>query len=95
MLSQKSTRDLIAYLDAHVPDGCDDYFFAENFVESVIDEARDFCDIGFLMDRFREDEFVPTEAQLNHLLELILAMVNDVPKWTNNGWSPNELPQDV
>lgn len=95
MFSKESTRDLIAYLDAHVPDGRDDYFFAEDFVESVIGEARDFCDIGFLMDRFREDGFVPTEAQLNRLLELILAMVNDVPKWTNNGWSSAELPRNV
>ena len=95
MFTRKSAQNLAVYLDSHVPDGCDDYFFAEKVVGEIIWQARDFVDIPYLLDWLNEEGFEPTEAQLNRLLELIYVLMNDVPKWVNNGWSATELQERI
>ena len=85
-------QELLAYFDAHVPDGASDYAFADNDLMDVIFEASRNGSIEVVLRMLEEHEgFIPTEAQLNHVLGLITAVMNDTPRWTNNGWTPNEL----
>lgn len=83
------------YLDAHVPDGTDDYGFADDALDELIDYMR----IGLVGAQCMKDELEilrdhgvePTEAMLRRLVGLLADMGNAIPVWTNNGWSPNEL----
>lgn len=91
VLDRPAARAMTAYLDAHVPDDRNDYYFADRVVEDVIFLSRDEPDIQEILSVIEEDGFLPTEAQFNRLLELLTDLVNDVPKWSNNGWTPMEL----
>ena len=82
------------YLDAHVPDDADDYFFAEKVIEDLLTEVF----VGFFesgtqvfFDILEDNGFVPDYSQVNQLLGLWQNMCNGLPNWPNNGWSPNEL----
>ena len=75
----------------HVPDEADDYFFAEDVTLEIIDQSRDLINPAEALHVLERHGFLPTEAQLKRLLELIMNLTNAVPKWTNNGWAPTEL----
>lgn len=90
-----AVRALRNYLDAHVPDTADDYFFADKVIEDLIeymeagfisgDSVRDYFSI------LEDNGFVPDEAHMRKLLDLLMNMSNALPNWMNNGWAPNEL----
>ena len=90
-----AVRALRNYLDAHVPDDADDYFFAEKVIEDLIDymqagfvsanSVRDYLSI------LEDNGFVPDEAHLRKVLDLLMNMSNAMPTWVNNGWAPAEL----
>lgn len=83
------------YLDANVPDGQDDYFFADK----VIDELIDYFAVGMhgtecfnvFLEILEDNGYVPDKAHLTHLMELATNMINSMPTQANNGWSPHEL----
>ena len=87
---------LRAYLDEHVPDTQNDYYYAE----SVIDDLIDYMTFGIMdgskfvsnmMGILEEHDYVPNEAHLSRVLGLLMNMYNSLPTWMNNGWAPNEL----
>ena len=91
---QPPTLAMRNYLDTHVPDDADDYFFAEKVVEDLLPEVF----IGFFesgtqvfFDILENNGFIPDYSQVNKLLGLWQNMCNGLPNWPNNGWSPNEL----
>ena len=43
--------------------------------------------LGILED----NGYVPDEAHLRKLIDLLMNMSNAMPNWMNNGWAPNEL----
>ncbi len=91
MIDSPEAQALIAYLDEHVPEEEDEYFWAEDTVCMLIDGFRAFVNpTEALKDAFGE-EMPFTEAQLKRVLDLSMALANAVPRWENNGWSPNEL----
>lgn len=90
-MRQDAARELIAYLDAHVPDDQNDYGFADSMVEQLFDYLRDDGRIPECLDILADAGFVPTEAPLNHLLALIANFANNLPHWRNNGWTPMEV----
>lgn len=87
--SQVALRD---FLDANVPDGQDDYFFAENVIEDLIEIAQFDFDPSDIIDELRQHglEF-ESPAKLSRMLTLVMNFTNDVPRWSNNGWSPAAL----
>ena len=91
VLDRPAARNLTAYLDAHVPNDRDDYYFADRVVEDVVFLSRDQPDIHEILETIQQDGLLLTEAQLNYLLELLTELINDVPCWANNGWTPMEL----
>ncbi len=91
---QPPARAMRNYLDTHVPDDADDYFFAEKVLEDLLPEVF----IGFFesgtqvfFDILESNGFIPDYSQVNKLLGLWQNMCNGLPNWPNNGWSPNEL----
>lgn len=91
---QPPARALRNYLDAHVPDECDDYFFAEKVIEDLLTEVfwgQTQGSVQAFFDILEHNGFVPDESQLNTLVNLWTNMCNGLPNWPNNGWSPNEL----
>ncbi len=85
---------LVSYFDAHVPEGEDEYTFGTEAVYSVIDHARGLINFEALFGGLADMGFVPTEEQLEEMLPLIRSLDEVVPKWTNNGWAPRDLPLD-
>lgn len=93
-LKQPPTLAMRNFLDAHVPDGADDYFFAEDVIEDLLDEAMWGLMQGSVQaffDILERHGFFPDESQLNQLIQLWQNLCNALPIWPNNGWSPLEL----
>ena len=95
LLDDANVARLRAYLDAHVPDGQDDYSFADWVVESIvlssiesgsIQEVLSYA-MNLGLDRCSKDE--------ERLPTLITNVFNAMPSWENNGWSPQELYEQV
>ena len=96
--AQQPALAMRAFLDEHVPDGADDYAFADGVMEELITEqmfgiGEDSVDFFFqMLDAFG---FIPEECQLQTLLTLWQNMCNGLPIWPNNGWAPNEIRNHV
>ncbi|MGN0071067.1 MAG: hypothetical protein ACI361_04420 [Atopobiaceae bacterium] len=95
MLRIPEVQELKSYLDAHVPDDADDYLFADDVIERYLDDMQVGMPgtkaIQYYLGVLDDYGLVPTEAVLTQLLNRIMKMMNAVPTWPNNGWSPNEL----
>ncbi len=93
--NRPAVRALRNYLDAHVPDDADDYFFADKVIEDLID----YMQSGFVsadairdyLEILEDNGYAPDEAHLRKLIDMLMNMSNAMPTWTNNGWAPNEL----
>ena len=84
------------YLDAHVPDVRDDYYFADKVMEELLDGAQWGLPnetVQYLFDTLERNDFVPEANQMQDILDLWSDLSNGLPIWPNNGWSPNELAQ--
>lgn len=94
---QPAARAMCAYLDEHVPDGEDDYYFADAVMEDLIEEAKwsgfgkPSESVKVFFDILEDHGFIPAEKQVQPLLNLWMNMCNGLPIWANNGWSPAEL----
>jgi hypothetical protein len=92
--SVPEVRALRDYLDAHVPDDQDDFYFADNIVDALYnfldwtlnpsDIIDVLCDHGLFFD---DDDIDET----NDMLKVLYTAMNAMPHWTNNGWTPDEL----
>jgi len=89
--TKDSYRELCAYLDEHVPDDRSDYTFAEEVARSVVLRSRHVHDSAEALGIISEYDFDPSDSKLSRLSALVAKLMNDVPRWDNNGWSPNEL----
>lgn len=79
------------YLDAHVPDGEDDYTYADNMVNDLIIMCTSEYSMQSISQYLSGKLALAGIDQLNKVMELFSNMSNALPKWGNNGWSPNEL----
>lgn len=89
--TRPSAVALRAYLDEHVPNGADDYTYADEVVDDLI--VMGTCEFplptisGYLSSKLT----VSGIDQLVRVTELVSNLYNALPKWSNNGWSANEL----
>ena len=95
LLDDPNVVRLRSFLDERVPDGQEDYAFADQVVEQMVYSA---IESGDLQDMFA----VAMEAGLTECCEdeqrlptLITNVYNAMPSWENNGWSPQELYERV
>ena len=95
LLDDSNVIRLRSFIDERIPDGEQDYAYADNTVEQLV-----YCAIetGSLPEMFAyvmdcglegctEDE--------QRLTALITNVYNAMPSWENNGWSPQELYEQV
>lgn len=95
LLDDESVVRLRAFLDERIPDGQDDYSFADRVVEEIVlssIESGSLHDVfayalGMGLEHCTEDE--------ERLTLLITNVFNSMPSWENNGWSPKELYEQV
>lgn len=95
LLDNPNVVRLRSFIDKHIPDGQNDYLFADRVVEELVMAAVEtgnlqaifayVIDLG-LMDASLEDSRLPN---------LITNLYNAMPSWENNGWSPQELYEQV
>ena len=68
MLRIPEVQELRSYLDAHVPDDADDYFFADDVIEEFLYDMRfgmpGTNSIQYYLNILDEYGFVPTEGCL-------------------------------
>lgn len=83
------------YLDGHVPDGQNDYTFADDVVDDLIVMCTDEYPMQNISQYLSENLALSDIDQLDRVMELLTNMGNTLPKWTNNGWSPNELREGM
>lgn len=87
-----SARAFSQFLNENVPDGENDYTFADGLMEEVLTNASAGVDgtalIQYLADRGLGFEDL---RHANKMLGLLFALINDLPCWSNNGWPPTAL----
>ena len=94
--SLPAVRALRDFLDANVPDDANDYFFADKVIEDLIDIMSSGLVVGSsafstYLEIVENNGFVGDEAHMHRLVDLLMNMVNSIPNWANNGWSPHEV----
>ena len=92
-----AARELRNWLDGHVPDGSDEYRFADRMVSELCDEARwgsgDASSPALYQDILADEGLVLGEEDAGALLDCLTAFLDEQPTWPNNGWSFGELAQ--
>ncbi|MDR1183549.1 MAG: SEC-C domain-containing protein [Coriobacteriales bacterium] len=92
--SVPEVRALRDYLDAHVPDDQDDLYFADNIIEalySIVDWVLEPNDIIDALSDYGLVLYGDDIAETNDMLRALNTATNAMPRWSNNGWTPNEL----
>ena len=91
-----SVRTFEQFLNEHVPDGQNDYFFAERVLEQIVTRGTGGVDPGMFV-QYLGDEGMAFEdiRQENKMLGLLFTLLNDLPRWDNNGWPAAALNEAV
>lgn len=95
LLANPSVLALRDFLDERIPDGADDYTFADHMVEDIV---RSALELGHLEDVFAfalDMGLAHCCADEKRLPQLITNAFNAIPSWENNGWSPQELYEQM
>lgn len=85
-------QEFVEFLDERVPDKADDYEYAEEIVERLVDSCLEDLynkpDIGQFIE---EQNFDFNEDELGEFLNRYMNAVNSIPRWLNYGQSPFDL----
>ena len=95
LLDDPNVIRLRSFIDERIPDGEQDYSYADNTVEQLV-----YCAIetGSLPEMFAYAMDCGLEGcteDEQRLTALITNVYNAMPSWENNGWSPQELYEQV
>ena len=90
-----AARAMRNWLDENVPDGDDDYWFANRVVRAMLVEAKrgnvsTETPVNYL-ELLADEGLKLDEAHIQPFLEKLMAFLNSQPIWTNNGWAPSEM----
>ncbi|MDO4796978.1 MAG: hypothetical protein Q4A01_03050 [Coriobacteriales bacterium] len=83
---------LVAFFDKNVPDGYDDYRFADDAMAAIVRCCRMMGDLEGIFSTLRAYGFVPTQEQLDKMLDPLKDFLDAIPMWTHNGWTPQNVP---
>lgn len=83
--------NLRRWLDAHVPDDEDDFLYADYVIEQLLDVQMGSTRPTEIVEAASELGVFETTEDVEGVLGRIMAMVNALPDWWNNGWSPDAL----
>ena len=91
LVKQPPSIALRDFFDDNVPDGQDDYLYADDLVFEIANMVLRDYQIGEILKYLNEMGYEPDEARLNQMLPLLMEVCNSLPHWFNNGWAPFEL----
>lgn len=83
------------WLDAHVPDDGDDYFFADDCVDELIDAQTDSVRSTDLIGAANDTGLFFLSEDPEGLISRLMAFDNAMPRWENNGWAPDALHSKI
>ena len=85
--------NLRGWLDAHVPDDEDDFLHADYVIEQLLDVQMGSARPTEIVEVASELGVFETTEDVEGVLGRIMAMVNALPDWWNNGWSPDAIQE--
>lgn len=91
ILDDKRVRALRAYLDERVPDGADDYAYADWVAEGLVQSAIEIGDMEDMLDICDDVGATAASSGSQRLYTLVSNVYSVMPSWENNGWSAVEL----
>lgn len=86
-----STIRFREFLDAHVPDGEDDFFFADGIIDEIYDMTVSGAQLTHIIEFMDDMDMIFDLEDGEKMISVLTNFVNNIPRWDNNGWSPNEL----
>ena len=95
LLRNENVIRLRSFLDERIPDGQDDYTFADAVAQEFVLTS---IETGSLEELYRLSEdlgIMGCCADEEHLVRLVTNVLNAMPSWENNGWSPQELYEQL
>ena len=95
LLRNENVIRLRSFLDERIPDGQDDYTFADAAAQEFVLTS---IETGSLEELYRLSEdlgIMDCCADDSHLVRLVTNVLNAMPSWENNGWSPQELYEQL
>ena len=95
LLRDENVERLRRFLNERIPDGQDDYSFADAAAQEFVLTS---IESGSLEELYRLAEDIGIMdccADESHLARLATNVFNAMPSWENNGWSPQELYEQL
>ena len=95
LLDDPNVVRLRAFIDERIPDGKDDYTFADDVVREVVLVS---VELGSLHEAYLTAAGMGLEnccADEDRLSVMVTNAFNAMPSWENHGWSPQELYEQV
>lgn len=83
------------FLDAHVPDGQDDYLYADLVIEDLIAHSIDSGDAMAYLDEIERAGACNCTEDTGLVLRLAENAYGALPSWEYNGWSPQEVMEQL
>ena len=91
LFNDPSVIGLRNYLDAHVPDGEDDYRYADRMVEQVVASSIEVGEVHDMMAIADAAGLMSCTNDPDRLQSLLTNVFSAMPSWDSNGWSMREL----
>jgi hypothetical protein len=91
LASRPAVVQLRDFLDAHVPDGEDDYLYADRVVDDLILHSIDSGDAMAFLDEAEQAGLGECAEDTGLLPRLLENAYGALPSWEFNGWSPQEV----
>lgn len=95
LLDDENAVRLRAFLDERIPDGEDDYSFADRVVEEMVLTAIESGTLQGMYAVAGDFGIEGCTADEQRFALLITNLYNAMPSWENNGWSPQELYEQL
>ena len=91
-LTLPSARAFVQFLNENIPDGEDDYLFADDVFSEIVMYAPMGIEATFLVQMLADRGLDFDDMRhMNVMLGKLFNLINDLPCWPNNGWSPSSL----
>lgn len=95
LLDNPNVVRLRNFLDERIPDGQDDFMFADEVVYELVLASIESGSLQALFSYMVEWGLEGCCAKPDRLAVLLTNMFNAMPSWENNGWSPQELYEQL
>ena len=95
LFAGKPVQALRAFLDERIPDGEDDYAFADQAAQEIMLSAIEVGDLQALYSFADEIGLDGCCEDPSRLRTLIANVYENMPSWESNGWSPREVQEQL